>query len=260
MIAILLVLFGILAILVYILYGDQSHKDALQVFLSSLATTWLIVMIYPEPTITKNVLWTNIEPPIKPYIQATTIPPNVQSRTTGAPTGALSQAATDFEGIIKWGKARKNEFSLVDSSISPPHFGRLGHQQFKTKIINHSNHIIAGLEFEMLINDCLVFSGRRSKCLRVTKLVHETVIGDVIRPGNTHLLSFFLPFQGSMNDYKVDVKLKRVAYWQGPELRHDTIAISPSSSKGYIEIARADVDTSATCTLPAGGNMSSAGC
>ena len=122
MIAILLVLFGILAILAYILYGNKSHNDALQVFLSSLAITWLVVMIYSEPTNTLDVRWTNIETSTKPYIQDTIIPHYVQSRTTVGSTGPLSQPATDVEGIIKWKKARKNEFSLVDSSISPPTF------------------------------------------------------------------------------------------------------------------------------------------
>ena len=259
MIAILLILFGTLAILVYILYGDKTHKDALQVFLSSLATAWLVVVIYPELTNPQNVPPTNIDTS-KSYIQDKTTSNYVQSRTTVGPTGPLSHPAPDFGGNMKWESARKDEFTLVDSSISPPHLGRLGHQQFKTKVINHSNHIIVGLEFEMIISDCLEFSSRHSKCVNVSKPVPEIIIGDVIRPRNTHFLGFFLPFQGSMNDYKVGVKLKRVAYWQGPELKSDTISINPSSSKGYIEIAQANVDASATCALPEASNMGDSGC
>lgn len=260
MIAVLFVLLGTLAILVYILYGNKSHKDPLQLFLSSLATTWLVVMIYPEPTNTQNIRSTNTDVSSKPYIQDKTISNYVQSRTTLNPTGPHSQPATDFEGIIKWESVRQDEFSLVDSSISPPHFDKFGHQQFKTKIINHSNHIIAGLEFDMLIEDCLEFSNHHRKCVSVSEPVPKTIIGDVIRPGDTHFLDFFLPFPGTIKDYKVGVKLKRVAYWQGPELKSDTIAINPSSSKGYIEIASADIDTSATCVLFEGVKKSSSGC
>ncbi len=46
----LLLSFGILAVLAYYLYGGPQHKDRLQVFLSALACTWVMVGVFVVPS------------------------------------------------------------------------------------------------------------------------------------------------------------------------------------------------------------------
>jgi hypothetical protein len=248
MLAHLLILFGILAVLVYNLYGDQRYKDKLQVFLSSLAMLWLIVFFHPIYT-TASQTGSNSNHFSNNSYPLVTATASHRSQITVGSESALSPASQDISGLIKWAKPNNGEFEIQEESIGLSVGNNTRYVIYPIKIKNNGPSIIAGIEFAVSIIKCSSLGAHQERCQKLHQPILETDLGSILKPQHITEHNLTIPFNGRTDGYKIYVKINRVAYWQGPALEGDAVIFSPYHEKGYMEIEKSNVDATPTCSI-----------
>ncbi len=232
----------------------------LQVFLSSLATTWLIVAFYPASD--NSTPYYNRAMANSDHLPPSNQSPQFISRSAIAdgPTEALSPPAEDIIGLMKWKRIKKREITINDEFIVPAYEYANGLARYSGSISNNGHDVISGIEFEITILQCSITRPNKQKCRKVSKPTNETIIGKIFRPQNIDHVYLNLPFHGPLNDHKIKVRIKRVAHWHGPTLTSDRIILSRNYTGGYLEINVSNIDTSATCAISTEAKTEHKGC
>ena len=161
------------------------------------------------------------------------------------PTATWSHPADDIKELLKWASFKKGLFDISETSIKRFYSPGDNRPQFVGNFTNKSTSVITGLEFEITMRNCGSSAGNRKRCPIVGKPVRENVLGTVYHPNDKGMFPLSLPFNGSSDDYEFDVKLSRVAVWEGPAVASRYIYINENMQNGYIE--ESNIDKSVTC-------------